>query len=213
MITASDVLHALSYHTRIKIRRFEYLCGILDSHYGQPWRHYHTLDHVHAMLMSMYRVSPLIINLQEMEIAILFHDLIYNPLASKYTNETQSATMAIELLPNCFTDDVNDSIVFDLIMATVHDPNRELVGDENLIVDIDLHNFGQDFDTFWANGENVAREFIPLVGEEKYTPGRIAFLQGMLDRPRIFQTNVFNEIGARENCALAIAKLQGQNHA
>lgn len=83
-------------------RRFERLCAriglpnangvaahawsVLCQRYTEPHRHYHTLNHVHAMLGALDGIAGSIGldfgRLDLIEMAIWFHDIVYDPRSS-----------------------------------------------------------------------------------------------------------------------------------
>jgi len=108
----------------------------LASHYTEAHRHYHNLTHIDRMLSYLDSVAPGHIAI---ELAIWFHDVIYNPLARD--NEARSADFFVEQFGNTVTVSLAET-VHRLIIAT--DPKRSRSGeaDENLLIDIDLSILG-----------------------------------------------------------------------
>lgn len=47
---------------------------IISQHYSEPWRHYHTLEHVQAMLRHMKDDEGVLENSMEVALAIYFHE-------------------------------------------------------------------------------------------------------------------------------------------
>ena len=60
--------------------------------YGEPHRHYHTWAHVLACLDARRRITDAA--LPEVDMALLFHDAIYEPLATD--NEARSGSLLLE---------------------------------------------------------------------------------------------------------------------
>jgi len=71
----------------------------LDEHYGESHRHYHKMSHIQQMLQLQQDHSALVAKPLTMQLAIFFHDAIYNPHSSQ--NEKDSA-----LLFKLFADEV-----------------------------------------------------------------------------------------------------------
>ena len=112
----------------------------LASAYAAPDRHYHTARHVDACLAQMQRYRAIARQPAEIEIALWFHDAIYDTHRSD--NEQRSAEWASDFLSSEHADPARVSRVHALIMATRHkaavdDP------DQQLLVDIDLGILGQ----------------------------------------------------------------------
>src|SRR4051794_16581976 len=56
--------------------------------YKEPQRHYHTTNHIHSMLKCFEDNITLISNRVAFQLAIFFHDWVYDPTA--HDNELQS---------------------------------------------------------------------------------------------------------------------------
>ena len=64
--------------------------------YGETHRHYHTLEHVAALLQLLGKYGDGIADRDAVVLAILFHDAVYDP--SRQDNEEASAAFATERL-------------------------------------------------------------------------------------------------------------------
>jgi predicted metal-dependent HD superfamily phosphohydrolase len=60
--------------------------------YREPHRHYHTLDHVAALLTLLDRYGAEVADSDAVTAAILFHDVVYDP--ARHDNEEASAAWA-----------------------------------------------------------------------------------------------------------------------
>lgn len=178
----------------------------LTALYSQPHRAYHNLRHIADCLKEFEAARALCERADEVELALWFHDAIYDPRAKE--NEEQSARLAREViqgaaLPAEFGDHVEA-----LILATKHNaPPRE--NDARLIVDIDLAILGQDearFDEY----ETAIRKEYDWVPEAQFKTGRSAILRSFLVRPRIYSTDFFRdmyEARARRNLDRSLRRL------
>lgn len=87
--------------------------------YGERHRHYHTAEHIDACLRNLDRSALQLEHPHEVELALWFHDAVYNPLSKN--NELESAHWAASFLSeNNVPNDANERVQA-LIMATVHD--------------------------------------------------------------------------------------------
>lgn len=180
----------------------------LISAYSEKHRFYHTLEHVSDCLRYLDTCSSIINEKREVELAIWFHDSIYNPLSGK--NERRSADWAASFLStNSATDDLKSKIRR-LIMATKHDtpPHTK---DESILVDIDLAILGTDAATYNMFEKAVRQEYqiIPIF---LYRKKRAEVLSQFIERPLIYQNEPFiseREQQARVNLANAISNLTG----
>lgn len=178
--------------------------------YGEPHRHYHTLNHIRHCLREFDQAATLMDDPNAVELALWFHDAIYQPGARD--NERRSADLFQQ-----WTDGGADSLfgqrVDDLVMATTHrePPGR---GDASFVVDIDLSSFGLPWETCERDGYLIRAEFAG-VADAQYYPGHLRFLRALQDRPTFFSTEFFQrryESVARENLARIIAGLHARGY-
>ncbi len=180
----------------------------LLSAYSEKHRHYHTIEHVADCLRHLDTCSAQIKEPREVELAIWFHDAIYNPLSGK--NERKSADWAASFLSiNSAADGLADK-VHQLIMLTKHDALPH-TNDASILVDIDLAILGADAATYSVFEQAVRKEYqiIPIF---LYRKKRAAVLRGFIERPFIYQNEPFKsecEQQARVNLANAISNLTG----
>ena len=64
--------------------------------YGEPHRHYHTLDHIAALLRLLEEHGRGVGDHDAVALAILFHDVVYDP--ARHDNEDASAAHTIDRL-------------------------------------------------------------------------------------------------------------------
>ena len=159
---------------------------VLHDHYSQRWRRYHTGAHVVQCMKHFDLASHLMDNPDAVEMALWFHDVVYDAQASD--NEQNSAELFMELSENIF-DDAFRRQVYGLIMITEHcDPPGR--GDACYMVDIDLSSFGLPWDEFEADSRNVRAEFLHL-NEENYNSRQFKFLKRLMDRPSFYNSDFF----------------------
>lgn len=178
----------------------------LITAYGEAHRHYHTFEHITAMLKHFDKCNDQGDNPQEIEIAIWFHDAIYKPFSS--SNELDSANWAQRFLLEAGYDEDKIKRVFELIMATQHHGLPKST-DEKLLVDIDLSILGSSAKRYDQFEKQVRQEY-------KWVPGLIyrkkrkALLESFLNRPSIYSTDHFRkqfESQARINIQEALSSL------
>jgi predicted metal-dependent HD superfamily phosphohydrolase len=168
----------------------------VERHYSEPHRHYHDRQHLAHCLEQLDLAGGLILKPEQVEMAIWFHDIINQPGAAD--NEQRSAEYFRKLIGDR-ADPAFVNAVVQLIMATTHQ-SAPVEHDQQFICDIDLASFGCPWECFMRDSSAVKAEFTGT--EEEYYRGKKAFLQQMLNRPRIFLTDFFNERyeqQAREN--------------
>ena len=179
----------------------------VERHYSEPHRVYHDPQHLAHCLEQLDLANGLIVHPDRVEMAIWFHDIINEPGATD--NEQRSAdyfrTLTREVADERFVD-----AVVELIRVTTHKvaPNDP---DQQFICDIDLASFGCPWECFIRDSLRVKAEFTG--SEEAYYRGKKAFLQSMLERPRIFLTDFFNaryEQQARDNIQRLLEMIEPQ---
>ena len=181
----------------------------LVSAYSENHRHYHTLTHVADCLRHFDTCAAQINEPREVEVALWFHDAIYNPLSGR--NERKSADWAASFLSTNSATDELVARVHRLIMVTKHDAPTH-TSDEAILVDIDLAILGEDAATYSMFEQTVRKEYqiIPIF---LYRKKRAEVLRGFLERPFIYRNEPFKserEQQARINLANAISNLTGR---
>ncbi len=175
--------------------------------YSAKSRHYHNAEHVTACLRHLDRCIAKLDQPREVELALWFHDAIYQPFSSG--NERKSADWAASFLSaNDASHDAQDR-VRRLIMVTQHnEPTR--TNDESMLVDIDLSILGSDSRSYRLFEQAVRMEY-RLVPSFIYRKRRAGLLRGFLARERIYQNEPFaseREGQARKNLTTAVSELE-----
>jgi len=175
----------------------------LLARYAEPQRKYHTRQHLEECLALFDEVGDLAAHPAEVEMALWFHDAIYDVKGSG--NEERSADWAHEtLLAAGVTRDVADR-VRQLVLVTKHDGVPGSV-DEQVLVDIDLAILGAERPRFDEYERQIRDEY-------SYVPGflfrrkRKQILKTFLDRQVLYSTPALRErldARARENLRRAI---------
>lgn len=176
--------------------------------YGEPHRHYHTLDHIADLLELLDRHGVDAQDRDALTLAILYHDIVYDP--RRPDNEPASARLASERLTSVgFAQELVDKVAR-YILATRHDqPVATADADLALLLDLDLAILAAAPDRYRAYARAVRQEYA-FVPDELYRPGRRRVLQGFLARGRIYITDRLQRLWedpARANLAAEIAEL------
>lgn len=172
----------------------------LNERYSEDHRAYHGWIHIGAMLTDLdsVRFQPdfSALDLDEVELAIFFHDVIYDPRASD--NEARSAAVFREAASAMPPDRIDR--VTELILATarheasVDPPTR-------LLLDLDLAILGATPNEYRRYDGAIRAEY-EHVPQSQWRTGRSAVLEKFLARPVIYQTAYFHdrlENTARQN--------------
>lgn len=182
--------------------------------YGEPHRHYHTLEHVGRVLELLDTVRARLIRPAEAELALWLHDVIYHPRGGD--NEARSAAYAQDLLQAGQVDRRVGDRVAALILATRHVagavPAAGAAGagpDTAYVLDTDLSILGAPPPEFDRYEGQVRREYGYRTDEE-WRQGRARVLGMFRERDRIYVTPEFAhlEAPARANLARALGRLE-----
>jgi predicted metal-dependent HD superfamily phosphohydrolase len=183
----------------------------LVGHYLEPHRHYHNLEHVAYVMDVVTRLKPLAKDYQALQLAIWFHDVIYNPKASE--NEARSAEYAGRQLSRLGLEQEMIAEVQRLIMVTVDHQAAEDDIDAQILIDADLAPLAAEEATFEQQSQAIRREF-DHVPDDLYRTGRLQVLSAFLSRDRIFYTEALYadlEEQARHNLARGIQELSASS--
>lgn len=154
----------------------------LVARYGEPHRHYHTLDHVAACLGWLERFVDLAERPHEVALALWFHDAIYDPRARD--NEARSAALARTRLEALgLSLEARERIATHVLSTRDHDATS---GDAALVVDLDLTILGASPSAFHAFEEAIRREYAHVPGP-LFRFGRRRLLKGFLERSPLYR--------------------------
>jgi predicted metal-dependent HD superfamily phosphohydrolase len=159
--------------------------------WGEPHRHYHTVDHLAACLADLDRWRILARDPVAVELALWFHDAVYDPKA--HDNEERSAAWAQRFCAQAGLA-CGDALAA-LIAVTRHGP-APAAGDAALVVDIDLAVLAADGAAYDAYAAAVRREY-GFVPDAEFRSGRAAVLRGFLERPAIYTTSAIHDLRER----------------
>ena len=160
--------------------------------YNEPHRHYHGIKHLHDCYIKFETHQYLIKDKLAIQLAIWFHDCIYNPMSK--INEESSANYYASVMND-------DTVVTDMILSTIN--HIPLTKNQDLLyfLDIDLSILGSSKLAFRQYEENIRKEY-SHVSEEDYCKGRTQILQKFLEREHLYYTKEFRakfEKKARKN--------------
>ena len=172
----------------------------LTHRYQEPQRHYHTLEHVAAML-HQGRQFPLD---DEQVMAIWFHDAVYDPTSDQ--NEQKSARLASKWLAKSGWEvDAIERVGRMVLDTRAHMPSTP---QSEAVLDLDLMSLAVSWPAFERNTAAIRAEY-SHVPDDDFSAGRRQFFTSMLERDRLFFTpwGMTLEEAARKNLRQAIAEL------
>jgi predicted metal-dependent HD superfamily phosphohydrolase len=166
----------------------------VESHYCEPHRRYHTLEHIRELLALLPH------SCDEVLAAVWFHDLIYD---RRGANEERSADVSHEALVDLrFPRDSVDRVTKMILATRDHDPG-DLPEEASLFLDADLAILGSPRDRYRDYAHAIRFEY-SWVPDDVFRAARDGVLRDFMARPRIYLTDVMRgrfEEQARENMA------------
>ncbi|MEL6926734.1 MAG: hypothetical protein AAFO94_22025 [Bacteroidota bacterium] len=172
----------------------------LERHYTQSNRHYHNLSHLESMLQQMEACTLPIEDRELLQFSIFYHDLIYK--STRKDNELQSAKRACEVLKELgFEKERIERCHHQIMLTQNHTTSAEDKTDEQLIIDFDLEVLSREWEAYHRYSQQIRKEYSIYPGF-LYRKGRKKALQHFLERPFIYQTEMYRaawEAKAREN--------------
>lgn len=174
----------------------EFFTDVIDR-YHEPHRHYHNWDHIQFMLRNFETIAPELLTGHGI-MAIIYHDVCYDPKAAKGVNESASAMKFNSDFSDRYNDEFKEN-VSQIILGTIdHVPTGRL--DFDVVFDLDLLGLGWDKETFDRNSVDIRKEYAHVT-DEQWNIGRTAFFEKMLSRGWIYRTKPFAkfEQAARDN--------------
>ena len=182
---------------------------VLADRYTEPNRAYHDSTHIAAMLYGLDANRASARAAHEIALAILFHDVVYDPRRSD--NEAASASCAETAMTSLGFAPQQIARVAGLIMATQHGAREPAPDDTDcaLLLDLDLAILGSAPDAYRAYAAAIRREYAH-VPDVLYRPGRTHVLKTFLAQPNIYRTPKFRaryEVQARANLAAEVTAL------
>lgn len=167
--------------------RVEFLTPELRSElltrWNEPLRRYHNETHLRAVLRAVdaLEADGESFDGTAVRLAAWFHAAVFDPTESE-NNDKSAEYAGTALGPAAPVEEVTR-------LVRLMGGHRIEVGDLNgaVLSDADLAVLGSDPDTYEAYAQDVRHEFAHVPGE-RFVAGRIAALEGLLERRSIFQT-------------------------
>ena len=182
--------------------------SVLNYYRENKLTYYHRTPHILDCWTQLSDDSIIGCVTDELKFALLYHDVVYDPRAKD--NEEKSAGLAILELSDVYRkDDVGLNKIVELILITKHSGETTVDPESQCMLDIDLSILGSPTEKYKLYAENIRREY-SFVSHGDYARGRITFLSGLLQRPKIYYKLTHLEQRARKNINNEILYLRGQ---
>lgn len=175
----------------------------LSTLYQEKGRAYHSLSHISHMLDLMDEHISEKSRSIELELAIWYHDVIYDPLSKE--NEVRSADLAKRRLSSysILSDESLESIY--LLILSTQGHTARIDGEGRLqnewMLDLDLSILGAEKEGYKLYTQQIRQEY-HMYSPEDYKMGRSQVLKSFLQRKEIYFSDLFKQLfeeKAREN--------------
>ncbi|MCI5045784.1 MAG: hypothetical protein MRY72_13910 [Aquisalinus sp.] len=175
-------------------KEFPVFVGQLKGRYAEPGRYYHTWRHIEAMLRHCHSVADKLQDLSAVEVAIYYHDAIYDPLSA--SNEHDSADLMQKELSGYIPEGVISGADTMIRATQRHElpilKDKALYSDCAFFLDMDLSILGAS-ETIYDAYEVYIRQKYQMVPEALYATGRCSILDGFLEREYLHYTDYFRD--------------------
>jgi predicted metal-dependent HD superfamily phosphohydrolase len=158
----------------------------LRARWSEPHRHYHTLQHLDAVLDILDANARLADDPDAVRLAAWYHDAVYDPTASTGDNEEASAALATADLTALGLPADRVTEVARLIRLTRDHRADPRDPDGCLLADADLAILAAEPAAYDAYAAAVRREYAH-VPEPLYRAGRAVVLDQLRAMPRLYQ--------------------------
>lgn len=167
--------------------------------YSEPQRHYHSVQHIIECLKHLDEVRHLLQDAQGVELALWFHDVVYNPQSVQ--NEDDSALLMLQLCADLFPAKQLSKVANWIRATRLHSATDE--SDLQYLLDIDLAILATDEMRFNEYEAQIRKEYA-WVDATLYDVKRAEVLNNFYRAEMLFQTAYFQqkcESKAKQNLA------------
>lgn len=183
----------------------------IQEAYSSQNRHYHSLDHIDALLRISGKYQSYLNEKEIVDFSIFYHDIIYDVFRSD--NEEQSARIAEQRLSEMGLPGEKVLTVAKYIIASKTHQLSEAENETDLawFLDFDMSVLGAEWEIYYQYASGVRQEYSGYP-PQVYKAGRDEFLQRSLLMPFIFHTSEFRqnfEQRARLNMKKELEMLNG----
>ena len=171
----------------------------LLARWSETQRHYHTVDHLTAMLPLVD--DPIV------ALAVWGHDAVYDPRATGDTNEERSAQLITGLLQRCAVPAATVAEIARLVRLTAAHAVDPTDDRGVALADADLAILATD-PTIYDRYVTQVRAEYSHVPDDLWRAGRGAVLQRLLALPQLFHHHPAWESPARANLTRELTALR-----
>lgn len=179
------------------------------TRYSEPHRAYHTLAHIKDCLEQFALVRHLCEDPLAVELAIWFHDLIYD--VPPRENEVRSGESLLDFAQEAHLPFTTSVVAHKCVLATAH-AHEAGFPDAHIMVDVDLSILGRSWDVYETYTKQIRKEYA-VVPDVFYRHKRKQimekFLQSVCEKG-LYHTDMFRslyEAQAKQNLEREIPTL------
>lgn len=159
----------------------------VEKNYSGKNRHYHTLQHLENLLITLTEVKSEIQHWESILFTLFYHDIIYTALKSD--NEENSALLAEKRIQQLsVSNDIIERCKNQILATKSHSKSTD--SDTNYFTDADLSVLGQPWEIYSLYYKNVRKEYA-IYPDFIYNPGRKKVIQHFLSMNSIYKTDYF----------------------
>ena len=159
----------------------------VEKNYSGKNRHYHTLQHLENLLITLTEVKSEIQNWESILFTLFYHDIIYTALKSD--NEENSALLAEKRMQQLsVSNDIIERCKSQILATKSHSKSTD--SDTNYFTDADLSVLGQPWEIYSLYYKNVRKEYA-IYPDFIYNTGRKKVIQHFLSMNSIYKTDYF----------------------
>ncbi|MBU3845386.1 MAG: hypothetical protein H9855_00125 [Candidatus Acinetobacter avistercoris] len=161
---------------------------LLNDAYSESQRYYHQQQHIVECLQLYHQIKHLLNDSLAVEIAIWFHDVVYDPKAKD--NELLSAELMKQYCQDFLSEAQLEKVYHWIIATQKHLPSDDT--DLNTLLDIDLAILGSQSDRFAEYEKQIKLEYA-WVNAATYLNKRSEVLSDFYQMQPIYQTFYIQE--------------------
>lgn len=186
------------------------LCDRLWRLMSAPGRHYHTPVHV-LSIFEVAREQGLALR-PDQELALLFHDAVYDARGAPGASEERSAELLLEQLPRAGVPSPTCESAAGAIRSTARHAASDVPSEHALVLDLDLAGLASEEDSFRRQSDALQAEQ-PHLSPDDYRRNARALLESLLARPRIYRSPELAHLepAARENVRCELRRLREES--
>lgn len=185
----------------------------LELRYAEPWRHYHTGQHIADLLGALRLHGAHVEDPRVVGWAMLYHDAVYDPTSASGRNEELSAQLAEHEACDLLLPQETQRVAAYVRATASHQAgNLGSEPDLNFFLDTDLMILGSSEARYQEYARQIRQEYAHVPAED-YWHGRVKVLESLVegsDSGDLFKTELFRDLyedQAQKNIAREMKQL------